>query len=72
MTYERDSVVEKFTRQRAELNAEGSDVDAEMISSTCLAVGFLLGAGFPGSAAAISTLADRLYPHTTWPWDGRT
>lgn len=60
--------IEKFREQRAVLTGVGPDVNAELIGSTCLAVGFLLGASLPGAAAAVSTLADRQHPGLTWPW----
>jgi hypothetical protein len=35
-----------------------------------LAVGILLGAGFPGAAAAVTVLVDRQFPDDELPWLG--
>ena len=65
-----EDTMEAFHTQRAVLTGVGPDVHAELISGTCLAVGYLLGAGLPGAAAAISTLAERQHPEMHWPWNG--
>lgn len=34
-----------------------------------LAVGLLIGGGFPDSASYIAYAATRAFPDATWPWD---
>ena len=56
---------ETFSQLRREA---GFDKPYQLQSGLSLAVGILLGGGFPAAAAAVAILAERAYPDMEWSW----
>jgi hypothetical protein len=56
----------KFRTVRRDLidGAKSTELEAAL----SFAVGILMGGGFPGSAAAVSILADRAFPDAIFMW----
>jgi hypothetical protein len=62
---------ENFRRIKREINAADADEHERLVrEGVVLGVGILLGGGFPGSAAAVTTLVETCFPDSEWPWDG--
>lgn len=59
------NVTSTFTRL---LNQPVVPSASEDIASCVFAVGVLIGAELPGSAATVARLLDYKYPNTHWPW----
>ena len=58
----------EYRRIRREI-AEAADPDQALREGALLGIGIMLGAGFPGSAAAVSMLVERTFPDVEeWPW----
>ena len=60
---------EVFNDRLAGLNTAAPDVKL-LLADVSLGVGFLLGAGLPGAAAAFAHLAERAGEADAWPWKG--
>jgi hypothetical protein len=60
---------EDFRRIRREIVVEKTGTQ-QVQNGVALAIGILLGGGFPGSAAAVSVLAERAFPDVEWAWRG--
>jgi len=63
-----------FRRIRREIVQADENPQAPPAADTiraagCMAVGILLGGGFPGSAAAVSVLLEREFTDQQWPWE---
>jgi hypothetical protein len=67
-------VFDHFRRIRREIveaedNPQARPSGDTIRAGAVLAVGILLGGGFPGSAAAISVLLEREFEGEQWPWE---
>lgn len=64
----------RFRNHRTTLRLlEPADADAALRAEASFAVGLLIGGGFPGAAAAMSIVVERLYPdeEVQWIWSER-
>jgi hypothetical protein len=58
----RDDLTDAFTSHEVR--------DATLREGAMLAIGVLLGGGFPGSAACVSVLLEQRFPEERFPWNG--
>lgn len=64
-------LIPKLYRQhRAELRAEMEDDDGQLFIDVVFGIGLLLGASWPGAAAAISVIAEDRFKDRPLPWTG--
>jgi hypothetical protein len=57
---------EHFRRIRREIIADATAHQQK--EAVALAIGILMGGGFPGCAATVAVLAERAFPGTVWAW----